>query len=116
MGDSAHAQLSSPESGEFVHASKTFVNLYHINTLSHEAVAYALYCVGREGLLTSLKPEEALIYLYDGRMVGLSCSWKHKDLPQAMAVDIRPYFVFFSLPFFREKIGLGSRLRLVSNH
>ncbi len=34
-----------------------------------EAVAYAL---GQEDLHTSLKPEEALIYLYDGRMVGVS--------------------------------------------
>ncbi len=34
-----------------------------------EAVAYAIYCVGLEGLHTSLK---ALIYLYDGRMVELS--------------------------------------------
>ncbi len=34
-----------------------------------EAVAYALHCLG---LHTSLKPAEALIYLYDGRMVGLS--------------------------------------------
>ncbi len=33
-----------------------------------EAVAYAL----QEGLHTSLKPEEGLTYLYDGRMVGLS--------------------------------------------
>ncbi len=37
-----------------------------------EAVAYAIYCVGLEGLHTSLKPGEALIYLYDGRMVELS--------------------------------------------
>ena len=37
-----------------------------------EAVAYALHCLGQEGLYTSLKPEEGLIYLYDGRMVGLS--------------------------------------------
>ncbi len=36
------------------------------------AVAYAIYCVGLEGLRTSLKPEEALIYLYDGLMVELS--------------------------------------------
>ncbi len=34
-----------------------------------EAVPYAIYCVG---LHTSLEPEEALIYLYDGRMVELS--------------------------------------------
>ncbi len=49
-----------------------------------EAVAYALHCLGQEGLHTSLKPEEGLIYLYDGRTVGLSISWKHhrkhKDL------------------------------------
>ncbi len=32
----------------------------------------ALHCVGWEGLQTSLKPEEAFIYLYDGRMVGMS--------------------------------------------
>ncbi len=37
-----------------------------------EAVAYAFHCLGQEGLHTSLKPEEGLIYLYDGRMVGLS--------------------------------------------
>ncbi len=37
-----------------------------------EAVAYAIYCVGLEGLHNSLKPEEAVIYLYDGRMVELS--------------------------------------------
>ncbi len=37
-----------------------------------ETVAYAVYCVGQEDLHTSLKPEKALIYLYDGRMVGLS--------------------------------------------
>ena len=37
-----------------------------------EAVAYALLCLGQEGLHTSLKPEEALIYFYNGRMVGLS--------------------------------------------
>ncbi len=30
-----------------------------------EAVAYALHCLGQEGLHTSLKPEEGLIYLYD---------------------------------------------------
>ncbi len=34
-------------------------------------VLYAIYCVGQEGFYTSLKPEEALIYLYDGRMVGM---------------------------------------------
>ncbi len=28
MGVGAYAQLSYPESGEFVHLSKTFVNLY----------------------------------------------------------------------------------------
>ncbi len=33
-----------------------------------EAVAYALHCLGQEGFHTSVKPEEALIYLYDGRM------------------------------------------------
>ncbi len=37
-----------------------------------EVVAYAIYCVDLEGLHTSLKPEEALIYLYDGPMVELS--------------------------------------------
>ncbi len=44
--------------------------------------------VGLEGLHTGLKPTEALIYLYDGRMVELasaaSSSWKHHsgiDLP-----------------------------------
>ncbi len=37
-----------------------------------KAVAYAIYCVGLEGLHTGLKPTEALIYLYDGRMVELS--------------------------------------------
>ncbi len=34
------------------------------NTLSLcEAVAYAVYCVGLEGLNTSFKTEEALIYV-----------------------------------------------------
>ena len=37
-----------------------------------EAVTYAIYCVGLEGLHTSLKLEEPLIYLYDGIMVELS--------------------------------------------
>ncbi len=37
-----------------------------------EAMAYALHCRGQEGLHTSLKLEEAFIYFYDGRMVGLS--------------------------------------------
>ncbi len=31
----------------------------------------ALYCIGWEGLHTSLKLEDAFIYLYDGRMVGI---------------------------------------------
>ncbi len=33
---------------------------------------FALSCVGLEGLHTSLKPEEALIYLYDGLIVSLA--------------------------------------------
>ncbi len=37
-----------------------------------ETVAYALHCLGHERLHTSLKPKEALIYLYDGPMVELS--------------------------------------------
>ncbi len=41
-----------------------------------EAVAYAIYCVGLihrlEGLNTSLKTEEALIYVYNGPIAGLS--------------------------------------------
>ncbi len=37
-----------------------------------EAVAYAIYCVGLEGLNTSLKTEEALIYVYDGPIAGFS--------------------------------------------
>ncbi len=47
-----------------------------------EAVAYAIYCVGLEGLHTSLKPEEALIPLRwsYGRVVLASSSWKHLDL------------------------------------
>ncbi len=36
------------------------------------AVAYAIYCVGVEGLNTSFKTEEALIYVYDGPIAGLS--------------------------------------------
>ncbi len=39
-----------------------------------EAVVYALYFVGREGLHTILKPEEATIYLYDSRIVFASSS------------------------------------------
>ncbi len=37
-----------------------------------EAVAYAIYCVGVEGLSTSLKTEEALISVYDSPMARLS--------------------------------------------
>ncbi len=42
-----------------------------------EAVAYALHCLGQEGLHTtgSLKPEEGLISY--GRVVFTSISWKH---------------------------------------
>ncbi len=43
--------------------------------LSNSEVAWLAscdLCVGQEGLYTSLKPEEALIYLYDGRTVGMS--------------------------------------------
>ncbi len=36
-------------------------------TESHEAVA-----LGLKGLHTSLKPEKALIFLYDGRTAGMS--------------------------------------------
>ncbi len=35
-------------------------------------MAYVLCCVGQEGLHTSLNPEDALIYLYDGGIVGMS--------------------------------------------
>ena len=34
-------------------------------------ISLALYCVVPEGFHTSLKPEEALIYLYDGCMVRI---------------------------------------------
>ncbi len=34
-------------------------------------ISLALYCVVPEGFHTSLKPEEALIYLYDGCMVRM---------------------------------------------
>ena len=38
-----------------------------------EAVGYAIYCVGLVAcLITSLKTEEALIYIYDGPIAGLS--------------------------------------------
>ena len=46
-----------------------------------EAVAYAIYCVGLEGLNTSL---EALIYVYDGPIAGLSSQvavTRHHTLP-----------------------------------
>ncbi len=33
-------------------------------------ISLALYCIVPEGFQTSLKPEEALIYLYDGCMHG----------------------------------------------
>ncbi len=32
-----------------------------------QAVAYALFCIGQEGLTLKSKEEEALIHLYDGR-------------------------------------------------
>ncbi len=44
-----------------------------------EAVAYAIYCVGQEGLHTSLKPEDALIY----PTMVVSSSWKHHGLDTA---------------------------------
>ena len=51
-----------------------------------EAVAYVFYCVGLEGLNTSLKTEEALIYVYDGPIAGLSSQVtvkRHHTLIQA---------------------------------
>ncbi len=56
ISDSAHVLTYSLESGE---SPFSFFNLCFYLSL-------ALYCVG------SLKPEEALIYLYDGSMVKLS--------------------------------------------
>ncbi len=35
-------------------------------------ISLALYCVVPEGFHISLKPEEALVYLYDGCMVKIS--------------------------------------------
>ncbi len=35
-------------------------------------ICLALYCIVPEGFHTSLKPEEALIYLYDSCMVRMS--------------------------------------------
>ena len=53
--------------------------------VAYAAGSYAFHCLGQEGFHNSLKPEEALIYLYDGRVVFTSSSWKHhrkhKDLP-----------------------------------
>ena len=38
-----------------------------------EAVTYAIYCIGVEGLNTSLKTKEALVYVYD-RPIARFCS------------------------------------------
>ncbi len=35
-------------------------------------MAYAIHCVGLEGLNTSFKTEETFIYVYDGPIAGLS--------------------------------------------
>ncbi len=45
-----------------------------------EAVAYAIYCVGLEGLNTSL---EALIYVYDAGLSSLVAVKRHYTLPIA---------------------------------
>ncbi len=80
MDDSAHALQITQNMGNrttnVLNLYRKLVRLLRICSISMtefcEAVAYAIYCVGLEGLHTSLKPGEALIYLYDGRMVELS--------------------------------------------
>ncbi len=82
MGDSAHALQITQNMGNRTTNVKLYivrllricsVILYYIYMTEFcEAVAYAIYCVGLERLHTSLNPEEALVYLYDGRMVELS--------------------------------------------
>ena len=54
----------SPKSGK-----SPFLSLIYFLSLY---ISLALYCVVPEGFHTSLKPEEALIYLYDGCMVRMS--------------------------------------------
>ncbi len=47
-------------------------------------ISLALYCVVPEGFHTSMKPEEALIYLYDGCMVRMS----YLGSVQAMGISV----------------------------
>ncbi len=61
IGDSAHVLTYSPESGESLFSFFDHVSIY-VKQLSSLL----------RWLNTSLKPEEAFIYLYDGRMVGMS--------------------------------------------
>ncbi len=64
MGDSAHVLIHAAESGEPPFSSM-------VKELT--SCGLCLYCVGQDGLGTSLKPEEVLIYLYNGHiMVGMS--------------------------------------------
>ncbi len=60
-----------------------------------EAVAYAIYCVGLEGLHTSLKPAEALIYLYDGRT-----NLRHPDHTTIIEVDESLFWLQTSVQAF----------------
>ncbi len=63
-GDGAHALVYFHNLG-----NPLFLSLIYFLSLY---ISLALYCVVPEGFHTSLKPEEALIYLYDGCMVKMS--------------------------------------------
>ncbi len=63
-GDNAHALVYSPKSGESPFSFSRIFSIY-----VHQLIA--LYCVVPEGFHISLKPEEALIYLYDGYVVRI---------------------------------------------
>ena len=56
-----------------------------------EAVAYAIYCVGLEGLNTSLKTEEALIYVYDGPIAGFSSQVAARSSLYTFIIKLRDY-------------------------
>ncbi len=80
IGDNAHALTYSPESGE---SPFSFFNLcFYLSVLVFYVKSLALYW---EGLHTSLKPEQALIYLYDGRSRDV-WAWFHTGYVKSMVL------------------------------